>query len=378
MKSALGRSAVAAFAAVLVALGSGQVTDAWADVSTRADPTWGTDGRVNAILRVGGTVYVGGDFTHVVDRNGNVYPRNRLAAIDPATGAATSWNPNADGKVFNLALSPDRTRLYAVGSFTSIGTVKRKRIAAFDAASGALESWKGPGINNVVRGIATLGNSVYIGGAFTKVAGQPRAHLASLAASSAGLQSWAPTADGLVKRIVTSDTRMYVAGDFGAVNGSTERNMAALDPATGASIPCSCDPGVPVIDMTTDGARLYAAMGGPGGRAQAFDFASGRLLWDLRTDGNVQAVTILGPWLYLGGHFLAVADVTARRLVRVDPATGTLDTSWLPRVNAGADGHFKGVVALSSYGSQLYAGGDFTRVGGVRQLRFAQFSDQAG
>ena len=60
-----------------------------------------TNGRVNAVAYLGGTVYLGGSFTQV-----NNTTRNRLAACDAATGNLLSWNPNANGVVRALKVSP--------------------------------------------------------------------------------------------------------------------------------------------------------------------------------------------------------------------------------------------------------------------------------
>ncbi|GIW09481.1 MAG: hypothetical protein KatS3mg061_0538 [Dehalococcoidia bacterium] len=48
------------------------------------------DDWVYALAVSGSTVYVGGGFTSVGGQT-----RNRLAALDAATGNVTSWNPNA-------------------------------------------------------------------------------------------------------------------------------------------------------------------------------------------------------------------------------------------------------------------------------------------
>ncbi len=44
-----------------------------------------------ATLTNGSTVYAGGNFTSIGGQ-----ARNRIAALDAATGAATAWDPNAD------------------------------------------------------------------------------------------------------------------------------------------------------------------------------------------------------------------------------------------------------------------------------------------
>ena len=54
-----------------------------AALSATPDLTWGTNGKVNAILRVGNTIYLGGDFTALQDTVTDVtVPRAYVGAID--------------------------------------------------------------------------------------------------------------------------------------------------------------------------------------------------------------------------------------------------------------------------------------------------------
>jgi hypothetical protein len=53
----------------------------------------------------GGTIYIGGSFTHVAPPTGGGQPRKRIAALDAASGLATAWNPNANDVVSSLAVS---------------------------------------------------------------------------------------------------------------------------------------------------------------------------------------------------------------------------------------------------------------------------------
>jgi hypothetical protein len=57
----------------------------------------GVSGSVNALLLEGSALYVGGGFSGINSAGGA--DRNFAAAIDTTTGAATSWNPNANGLV---------------------------------------------------------------------------------------------------------------------------------------------------------------------------------------------------------------------------------------------------------------------------------------
>src|SRR5207247_9983385 len=97
---------------------------------------------VLALAVSGSTVYAGGIFTSIGGQ-----PRNRIAALDAATGAATAWNPIADSSVVALAVSGGT--VYTGGYFTSMGGQPRNNIAALDAGTGAATAWNpdanGPG-----------------------------------------------------------------------------------------------------------------------------------------------------------------------------------------------------------------------------------------
>ena len=66
----------------------------------RARP--GANGPVFALVPDRGAIYVGG----VLNVIGGAV-RNRIAALDPATGLATPWDPNSNGTVRAIAVSGD-------------------------------------------------------------------------------------------------------------------------------------------------------------------------------------------------------------------------------------------------------------------------------
>jgi outer membrane protein assembly factor BamB len=63
-------------------------------------------------------------------------PRNRLAAIDKATGELTAWNPNADGLVRSIVVSDGK--VFVGGEFTRIGGRSRAMFAVIDPETGQL------------------------------------------------------------------------------------------------------------------------------------------------------------------------------------------------------------------------------------------------
>jgi hypothetical protein len=348
-----------------------------------------TNGRVDSILVVGNRVYLGGTFTTV-----NGVPRSRLAAIDASTGELTDWAPRASTVVRALAASPDGSRIYVGGDFRSVnGVLGFGRLAAIDASTGALDaSWK-PQADSVVRALATLGDRVYIGGDFLTVNEQGGQHLAAVDGVSGTLDSdWYPVANGTVRTLLPSSDgkSVYAGGDFTAINGRTRPYLALLNSAVGnvRSWQPDIDPNGRVWDLEVSSGRLYSAEGGePGGAIAAYDTNTGARLWRHWTAGDVQAVTVLGNKLYIGGHFTSVGGEYGRLDGRIprdafaafDAASGELDAQWVPTQvrETKSEGQVWAMESDALRG-RVYAGGDFTAISGAAHQGFAQFSEQGG
>ncbi len=363
----IGRRSV--LVALVVALVATFAPAVHAAVQQQPDDIWGADERVNAILRVGSVVVLGGDFGRLRNRASSV-TRNFLGSLSASTGEPTTWNPNLDGKVFALALSEDGGTLFVGGNFNQADGISRRKLAAYDTTTWDLLPWKAPSPNSTVRALAVDGTTLYVGGSFTSIGGTARERLASVDVDDASLGTWNPSADDLVRAIVPASGRVYLGGNFVQVNGTNQGRLAAVHPTSGASIAIPYHPLYPVLDMAADGARLFLAGGGGGGRAAAMNLATGARLWEERGDGNIQGVGVQGDFAFFGGHFFTYDGVAVQQLVRVDPATGALDTSWLPTSNG-----FLGVFAVEGHNNKLYVGGDFDHVAGRFAPHFAQFTD---
>ncbi len=102
---------------------------------------------VNEVVVRGSRLYIGGGFTSVRSSGVNT-ARNGLAALNPATGAvlgsvnvpfAGVYDPNQPGgggttNVKRFDVSPDGTRLAAVGNFATVGGLPRVQIAVLDVS----------------------------------------------------------------------------------------------------------------------------------------------------------------------------------------------------------------------------------------------------
>jgi hypothetical protein len=353
-------------------------------------PSWAYpdfDGVVRTIAHRGSTIYVGGDFDSVTDRN-RTYTRHGVAAVDARTGLVLAWNPNVSGRVF--VVEPSRAGVYLGGQFSAVKGEPRRNLARVSLGGRARLHSMRTRTDKAVHAIALSRSRVFIGGQFGRVNGKSRSRLAAFSPRAPfGLsRAWTPRArDGQVRDLVRTRAGVYVAGYFRELNGSSRHRFLALLTKKRGAVVRSFDPviGKPVLDVATTKRRVYAAVGGAGGGgAAAFARSDGDGIFNRRFDGDAGAITFLGGQVYVGGHFSEIChdrrqtdngdclggSTTRRRGASLTP-DGRIG-GWNPQLNGRL-----GVVALDRYkaGERLLAGGDFTQAnGGARSApRFAVF-----
>ena len=386
--------------------------------ATTPGVSWGTapgpEGRAQLVLAmqpVGGTVYLGGMFTGMVPPAGDSRPgvtRNRLAALDVASGALLPWDPDANGIVRALALSADRTKLYVGGDFKKIGGVPAPKIALLDLASGQVVKTFKSNVKGRIESIALSGNRLYVGGDFAEVKGPngqlvARNKVAALDATTGALvQDWvppllgpgrykghtgtptpdAPAGQVLALAVPADGTRVYVAGNFLDLGG--RGGMVVLDAATGAALAQQWSVERPVFDLAVwpgDGTTVFAAAGGPGGRIYAFRPSEPtRPLWAAGVDGDAMGVAASNSTVFLIGHFDFILKKNStcyqycpngterRHLAAFDAATGLVDP-WNPKADTPT-----GPYSVAVGGDHVFVGGEFNRINGSPQPGFARFA----
>lgn len=301
----------------------------------------------------GTRVFAGGSFTGA----GGVL-RDRLAAIDLVTGQPTDWSPGANKTVYALAASPDGTTIFAGGVFTHVGGKFRNRLVAIEAATADVRTTFQVGASSRVRSLAVLGDVLYVGGEFAKLGGQDRPNLGAVRISTETLEPWRPAPDGMIRSIWPTADRVYVGGDFSTIAGVERDHLAAVSASTGALVWAFAPPGprYRTFQLASDGVRIFAAMGGPGGgRLRAYAADSGALAWEAAADGDVQACASADGLVYIGGHFDALLSQKRGSLGAVDAVNGALDP-WNPRAN-------DSIWNLEARPGLVVASGAFTRIG---------------
>ncbi len=373
-----GRAVLTGAVAALAVLTAASAAVAGPDTvsSPLAGPTF--NGEIFTVAYDAGTIYVGGDFTTATTA-GHTVTRTRLAAIDAASGALLSWAPAADGQVRTLTVA--NGLVYLGGSFHHVAGAARNGLAAVD--SGGSPTSFSHSVNGLPRGMDVLGGRLYVGGQFSTVDGHARAHLAAFDTGTGGLlDGWQPTANATVNSVHAFAGQVFVGGAFSTVNGSGPARLAALDPADGGTLH-GFQPTAryEVVGVYADATGVYAAQGGPGGRVVAYT-ASGTARWTVTTDGNAQAVAVLGDTVYVGGHFANVCRTAATgtkgsclggqtdvgKIFALD-LNGALQ-SWRPSVR-GIHGIQQ--IAINPDLHRIAAGGDFTTVGGAARRDFVLF-----
>lgn len=331
---------------------------------------------VYALAVKGDSVYVGGIFSLM----GDWKHRAGLAAIDLTTGAVKPWNPNPNGSSVTAVLV-DRGRVFVSGGFTNIGgqPQSRNHFAALDTINGEVTDWN-PGGNGLADALLLEGDTLYAGGYFTQIDGQLRNYLAAINATTGEVTAWDPNASWPVLAMARSGNTMYVGGLFNQIGGQWRRGIAAVDATTGALTPWNPDTDYGTVQaLLVSGNTVYA--GGVfnqiGGQVRkslaALDAVSGAATawdphpteWDV-IDPRIRAMALCDSLLIVGGSFGSIGGQPRICLAAVDTSTG-LATDWDP----GTDGR---VWSLTVEGSTVYAGGGFTRAGGLPAAGLAAFT----
>ena len=367
----------------LLALVFWSARPAHAVVSSVADPTWMTNGRVTSVVVRGDLVYVGGQFTRMRAPNGSLtVVRNNVGAVNRFTGVVDdTWNPNANGEV--SALATDGTVVFAGGTFTSIGGTANNRLAALDPVTGAAVTGWRAGVNAKVYSLASSGGRLYAGGSFSSVNDGTGSRAASrlVAVSTANGRvdtAWRPVANAYVRAVEMSadGSRVFLGGDFTTISGTTRRKIAAVSATSGAvDGTFRADGQYLVFDLEATATAVYAATGGPGGRVNSFNAVTGARNWTVYARGDVQAVSVSGNVVYCGGHFSGGGEFAGQeryRLAAVDTG-GRLIGAFFPHPS-GQVWALESTPGSTGQPEKLYVGGEFTRMDGRQQQGFAIFT----
>jgi hypothetical protein len=353
--------------------------------------TWQTNGVVWALAQASGVVFAGGTFSAVRPPGATAGTSERKAlnfqAFNAATGAPTSCKlsftvGSGTATVRALAVSPDRSTLYAGGTFGAVNGTPAGNLVAVDIATCTVKSTFKVSVSAQVRSIAVTADTVYFGGNFTTVAGKTRQRFAAVTTTGA-LKAFTANTNKAGKALVVSPdgTRVVIGGDFDTVNGASSHALAVVSASTGANV--KTYPGfIPststVQHLARDATGFYTGNEGTGsgvfdGRI-ALEFTDLSQRWRDTCLGATQSVEVYKGVLYSASHahdcssmgqFPQMNDrqhLLAESVTNPKPLLG-----WFPDTDDGPVGTEQiGPRALTTASSggvdYLWVGGEFTRI----------------
>jgi uncharacterized delta-60 repeat protein len=348
-------------------------------------------------VQADGKILVGGDFNE-----GNGTPtiggatRNNVARLDPTTGLADSFDPNADSTVDDILVQANGEILLG-GSFNSLtpnggAAITRHHIARV-FSTGLADSFA-PDANGIVYSLAIQADGkIVVGGNFSgtgSIGGQTRNHIARLDAVTGLADSFNPNANQQVLAVaVQQDGKILAGGNFAGTNsigGQPRGRIARLDPITGLADSFDPEANFPVlvIAVQQDGKILavgqLTSLSADGETALTRNHIV-RLETDGRPDQTLSVSTGTGVVyatavqpdgkILIGGNFGSVLGVTRNRIARLN-TDGTLDTNFNP--NASYDVYS---IAVQPDG-KILAGGGFTSIGGQTRHGIARLDATNG
>jgi hypothetical protein len=354
-------------------------------------PTWQTNGVVWALAQADGVVYAGGTFSAVRPPGAAAgtgdQPALNFQAFDAATGAPTSCKlsftvGSGTATVRALAVSPDKSTLYAGGTFGAVNGVPSSNLAAINLADCTVKTTFKVSVSSQVRTIVPTADTVYFGGNFSSVAGVVRQHFAAVSTTGA-LRPWTANADKAGKAMVLSPdgTKIVLGGDFVTLNGANSHALAVVNATTGANVktyPGFISPTSTVQALASDGTSFFTGNEGTGGGVFdgriALNFSDLNQHWRDTCLGATQALDVYKGVLYSSSHAhdcssmgqFPQADARHHLLAEsVDTPTPLL--GWFPNTDDGPAGTEQigpraMTTATSGSTDYMWVGGEFTRI----------------
>ncbi|CAN5222881.1 hypothetical protein BH09ACT1_BH09ACT1_18070 [soil metagenome] len=392
-------------------------------VSTTSLPTAQINGVVWDQVIVGDTVYVGGDFTKARPAGSaagvNEVARSYLMSYSISTGEMTSWAPVLNGQVRALNVSPDGTRLYAVGAFTTVNGVTKNRVVAFNLATGAIDTTFTASANGQVYAVDSTATAVYFAGSFTQSNGIARpGQAAAVNATTSAVLPWAPVLAGgraYALKVAPDGSKVVIGGNFTTLNGSSSPGygMGAVDVAAGASIPWAVGTVVKdggansaVYSLDGDANFVYGSVytfnvSGATGNGNleggwSASWNGGTINWIETCHGDTYSIAAVGDAVYLAGHthdcgtsagFPGTTPESWHRGVAYSKTAMAKNTNgtfygqpqplmlqFFPTINAGTyTGQNQGPWSVAGNSQYVVYAGEFTKVNNVAQQGLSRF-----
>ncbi|MBX7053983.1 MAG: hypothetical protein K1X36_03430 [Pyrinomonadaceae bacterium] len=319
---------------------------------------------VRSIAVYGSDVFIGGSFS-VSDGS----PANGIVRWD---GSAYSALSLASGEIRSLVVSGGA--LYAGGNVAlapgpSVGIVKW---------DGSAWSSLGTAANTTVTTIAVSGTDIYVGGSII-LTGQQNSHVAKFDGTA-----WTRLgffSNGIVNAVSFFNGELYVGG-YLPDPPNTFNHLAKWNGSTWTGVGTGVSGGTSVSETVMSLASIngtlyvggnFTSANGMGARNMA-KYASGTWSSFAGTglDSSANAIAVSGTDIYVGGTFTSAGSVTANKIAKWN----SLTNGWTA-LGTGVATANTSINAIAVAGDKVFAGGNFTTIGGVGANNIAVWNGTA-
>ncbi len=262
----------------------------------------------------------------------------------------TSFRPTfGGGGVSAVEASPDGTKLFVGGSFSTVGGVARQKVASLNLTTGAPISTFAftQSTNNQVTALATTNSTLYVGGKFSRINGVLKTGLAAVNTASGAVDAsfdnnisggigvnGALTVQQL--KLTHDESKLLVVHTGRQIDGQDRLGMGIIDTATEQLLPFRSTlwddnlarvGGVTRIygaDISPDDSFFVVTAGSGGDAPPISDTAVAypldgasiqnsdvQPLWISRHFDSIYSVAITEVAVYLGGHFGFIESPTS-------------------------------------------------------------------
>jgi len=308
----------------------------------------GAEPRVQALAVSGSDLYVGGTFSLA---GGNA--ADYIAKWDGSNWSG--WGSAVNNWVYALAVSG--SDVYVGGGFIWAGGNAANNIAKWDGNSWRALGLGMGGVSPFVNALEVLGSDVYVGGNFTMSSGSVANRIAKWDGGS--WSALGSEVNNTVKALAVAGSNLYAGGFFTAAGGIPVNYIAKWDGSSWSALGAGMNGAVYALAVA--GSNLFAggsftnAGGDPANRIAKWDGSSWSTL-GLGLNNPVRVLAVSGGDLYAGGDFTTATN-SGGLAIQVNRIAKWNGTSW----SALGSGMNDSVWALTVSGSNLYAGGRFTR-----------------
>jgi trimeric autotransporter adhesin len=306
------------------------------------------DGGVYALAASGPQLFVGGQFANIP---GGI-PSSGIASMNVEDGSVNGIGANS----FTYSMHTVGSHLYVGGAFNSIAGLPARNAAALQISTDSWDaiSTASSGTNNRVSSILSYEQDIIWGGTFTSIGGVNASNVARYSPST---RTWTSLGSvGEVRGMAVVGDTLFIAGSFTAANGVPARMIARRNMKTGTWSAVG-DVSHAIQSIATDGRYVYVS-----GYFESIDSnssLSGYARYDTQTgewspmpEGKPASFAYsflkVGDYLYVGHFGVHRYHIPTEEWMALDggPSTGGP------------------VRAMANIGEYLYVGGEFREVGG--------------